>query len=51
MFEDPVMMDADKRIGMVAAIKAEDFGAQAMLIDVQTVWMKRLAEEYARQGE
>ena len=50
MFADPVMMEADKRIGMVAVIKAAYYGCFAMPVDLQTQWMERLAEELAQQG-
>ena len=51
MFVDPDLIETDKRIGLVAVVKAAQLAFHAMPKDINVYWMERLAEEYAQQGD
>jgi hypothetical protein len=51
MFEDPQLEEADRRIVMSSVLRAADLGYHAMPLEEHTVWVERLAEEYAQQGD
>ena len=51
IFQDAEIADADRRIRMTSVIQAADLGFFGMPLDVHTVWMERLAEEMAQQGD
>ena len=51
MFVDPAMVEADRRIGLTAIIKAADLGHHTMPLEIHTQWIQNLADEYAQQGD
>lgn len=51
LFVDPELIETDKRIGLIAIIKAADLGFHTLQPNVNVEWMQALAEEYAQQGD
>ena len=51
MFEDSQLEEADRRIALSSLLRAADLGYHAMPLEEHTVWVERLAEEYAQQGD
>jgi hypothetical protein len=51
IFQDPEVMESDRRIGMTSVLNAADIGFFSMPLDVHMSWMERLAEEMAQQGD
>jgi len=51
MFQDSSVMESDRRIGSIAIMKAADLGHHAVLEEYHVIWMEKLAEEFALQGD
>ena len=51
MFEDPEVIESDKRIGLISVVMAADMGFFAASIDVHSTWMDRMLQELAQQGD
>jgi hypothetical protein len=51
LFDDPQLEDTDRRIVLSSVLRAADLGYHAMPLEEHTVWVERLAEEYAQQGD
>jgi hypothetical protein len=51
LFEDPQMEETDRRVVLSSILRAADLGHHAMPLEEHTVWVERLAEEYAQQGD
>jgi hypothetical protein len=51
LFEDPQLEEADRRIVLSCTLRAADLAYHAMPLEEHTVWVERLVEEYAQQGD
>ena len=51
LFEDTQLEEADRRIVLSSILRAADLAYHAMPLEEHTVWVERLVEEYAQQGD
>lgn len=51
LFEDAQLEETDRRVVLSSILRAADLGYHAMPLEEHTVWVERLAEEYAQQGD